>query len=124
MTGVELEKYLMSSDLFKDENVYIVETIDGKIYNKVPSYYKSFITMLGKVEIKIYYNKHGDGTKYIDFMLGGVNLFGSYKLSELTFPILYKELNKIFSQDYRFQKWSKTELRNYKIESCGVNNHL
>ena len=27
MTGVELEEYLMSSNIFKDENVYMVETI-------------------------------------------------------------------------------------------------
>ncbi len=121
MTGIELQQYLMSSGLFKDENVYMVETHDGKIYNRVPSYYKSFITMLGKAEIKIYYNKHGDCTKYVDFMLGGVNLFASYKLSELTFPILYKELNKLFNQDYRFQKWSKTELRNYKIKTLITN---
>ena len=33
MTGVELEKYLMSSNIFKDENVYMVETIDNKIFN-------------------------------------------------------------------------------------------
>ena len=37
MTGVELEKYLMDTGLFKDENVYMVEIIDGKIYNRVPS---------------------------------------------------------------------------------------
>ena len=123
MTGVELQSYLMDSGdfqaLFKDQNVYMVENIDGKIYN-VPSYYKSFIPMLGKVEIKIYYNKDGDGTKYVDFMLGGVNLFGCYKLSELTLPILCKELNKFLSQDSKFKEWMTIELRNYKIESCGV----
>ena len=47
MTGVELEKYLMSTGLFKDENVYVVEIIDGKIFNRVPSYHKSSITMFG-----------------------------------------------------------------------------
>lgn len=123
MTGVELQSYLMDSGdfqaLFKDQNVYMVENIDGKIYN-VPSYYKIFIPMLGKVEIKIYYNKDGDGTKYVDFMLGGVNLFGCYKLSELTLPILCKELNKFLSQDSKFKEWMTIELRNYKIESCGV----
>ena len=46
MTGVQLEKYLMGSGLFKHENVYMVETHDGKIYDRVPSYYKSFITIL------------------------------------------------------------------------------
>jgi hypothetical protein len=123
MTGLELQNYLMSTGLvkcyFKDQNVYMVENIDGKIYN-VPSYYKIFIPMLGKVEIKIYYNKHGDGTKYVDFMLGGVNLFGCYKLSELTLPILCKELNKFLSQYSEFKEWMTIELRNYKIESCGV----
>ena len=117
MTGVELEKYLMSTGLFKDENVYMVEIIDGKIFNRVPSYYKSSITMLGKVEIKIYYNKHGDGTKYVDFMLAGANLFGCYKLKELNFTTLHKELSKMFGSDHRFIKWSKIELRNYKINS-------
>jgi hypothetical protein len=114
MTGVELEKYLISTGLFKDENVYMVEIIDGEIYNRVPSYYKS---MFGKVEIKIYYNKHGDGTKYVDFVLAGVNLFGCCKLKDLNFETLHSELNKIFRSDHRFQEWSKIELRNYKIES-------
>ena len=117
MTGVQLEKYLMCTGLFKHENVYMVETHDGKIYNRVPSYYKSFITMLGKVEISIHYNKHGDGTKYVDFMLGGVNLFGCHKLKDMTFETLYLELNKIFGSNQKFQEWSKIELRNYKIES-------
>lgn len=117
MTGVQLEKYLMGTGLFKHENVYMVETHDGKIYDRVPSYYKSFITMLGKVEIFIHYNKHGDGTKYVDFMLGGVNLFGCHKLKDLNFETLYSELNKIFGSNQKFQEWSKIELRNYKIES-------
>jgi len=116
MTGLELQSYLMSTGLFKDQNVYIVENIDGKIYNKVSSYYKIFIPMLGTVEIKIYYNKYGDCTRYIDFMLGGVNLFGSYKLSELTLPILCKEMNKFLSQDSKFKEWMTRELRNYKIK--------
>ncbi len=106
----------MSTGLFKDQNVYIVENIDGKIYNKVPSYYKIFIPMLGVVEIKIYYNKYGDCVRYIDFMLGGVNLFGCYKLSELTLPILCKEMNKFLSQDSKFKEWMTRELRNYKIK--------
>ena len=116
MTGVELEKYLMSTGLFRDQNVYMVETIDGKIYNRVPSYYKSFVPKFGKVEISIYCNKHGDGTKYVDFMLAGVNLFGCCKLKDLNFETLHSELNKIFRSDHRFQEWSKIELRNYKID--------
>jgi len=116
MTGVELEKYLMSTGLFRDQNVYMVEIIDDKIYNRVPSYYKAFVPNLGKVEISIYYNKHGDGTKYVDFLLAGVNLFGCCKLKDLNFETLHSELNKIFRSDHRFQEWSKIELRNYKID--------
>jgi hypothetical protein len=117
MTGVDLERYLIGTGLFKDQNVYIVETHDGKIYNRVPSYYKAFVPNLGKVEISIYYNKHSDGTKYVDFMLGGVNLFGCHKLKDLNFETLYSELNKIFGSNQKFQEWYKIELRNYKIES-------
>ena len=117
MTGVQLEKYLMSSKIFKDENVYMVETIDDKIFNRVPSYYKAFIQMLGKVEINIYYNKHGDGAKWVDFTIGGVNLYAVHKLKDMTFETLYLELNKIMGKDQRFIDWSKIELRNYKIES-------
>ncbi len=116
MTGVELEKYLMSSNIFKDENVYGVETIDGEIFNRVPSYYKAFIPNLGKVEIRIYYNKHGDGTRWVDFTIGGVNLYAVHKLKDMTFETLYSELNKIMSKDQKFIEWSKVELRNYKID--------
>lgn len=117
MTGVELEKYLMTSGIFKDENVYMVETIDGKIFNRVPSYYKAFIPMLGKIEIKIYYNKHGDGTKWVDFTIGGVNLYAVHKLKDMTIQTLYHELNKIMGQDQKFIEWSTKELRDYKINS-------
>ena len=117
MTGVELQKYLMSSGLFKDENVHMVETIDGKIFNRVPSYYKMFIPMLGKLEIRIYYNKHGDNVKYIDFTIGGVNLFACHKLKDLDLTTLCKELNKILGLDQRFIEWSTKELRDFKIKS-------
>lgn len=117
MTGIELEKYLMSSGLFKDENVYMVETIDGRIHNRVPSYYKMFIPMLGKLEIRIYFKKQGDGTKWIDFTIGGVNLYACHKLKDLDFTTLYNELNKILGSDKRFTEWSTRELRDYKINS-------
>lgn len=116
MTGVELEKYIMSSGLFQDENVYMVETIDGEIYNRVPSLYKIFIPMLGKLEIRIYYNKHGDDTRWVDFTIGGVNLYACHKLKDLDFTTLCKELNKILGSDKRFIEWSTIELRNYKID--------
>lgn len=116
MTGVELEKFIMSSGLFQDENVYMVETIDGEIYNRVPSLYKIFIPNLGRLEIRIYYNKHGDGTKWVDFTIGGVNLYATHKLKDLDLTTLCKELNKIMSKDQRFTEWSKVELRNYKID--------
>lgn len=57
MTGIELEKYLMSSNIFKDENVYMVETIDGKIYNHVPTNYKAW--SMGRLDIKIVTYKWG-----------------------------------------------------------------
>lgn len=130
MTGVQLEKYLMSSNIFKDENVYMVETIDGEIFNRVPSLYKAFIPNLGKLEIRIYYNKHGDGTRWVDFTIvfgnshhvnhhirGGVNLYAVHKLKDMTFETLHTELNKIMGRDQRFIEWSKIELRNYKIDS-------
>lgn len=117
MTGVELQKYLIGSGLFKDENVHMVETIDGKIFNRVPSYYKAFIPMLGKIEIRIYYNKHGDGTKWVDFTIGGVNLYACHKLKDLDLTTLFKELNKILGNDQKFIEWSTKELRDYKINS-------
>ena len=117
MTGVDLEKYLMSSNIFKDENVYMVETIDGKIFNRIPSYYKAFIQMLGKIEICIYYNKHSDGTRCINFTIGGTNLDACHKLKDMTFETLYTKLNKIMGRDQMFIEWSKIELRNYKIDS-------
>ena len=104
MTGIELEKYLMSSNIFKDDN-------------RVPSLYKAFIPNLGKVEIRIYYNKHGDGTRWVDFTIGDVNLYAVHKLKDMTFETLYTELNKIMGRDQRFIEWSKIELRNYKIDS-------
>jgi len=94
----------------------MVETIDGKIYNRVPSLYKIFIPMLGKLEIRIYYNKHGDDTRWVDFTIGGVNLYACHKLKDLDLTTLCKELNKILGSDKRFIEWSTTELRNYKID--------
>lgn len=117
MTGVELEKLLMSSGLFKDENVYMVETIDGEIFNRVPSLYKMFLPLVGKLEIRIYYNKHGDGTKWVDFTIGGVNLYACHKLKDLDIKTLCSELNKILGSDKRFVEWSTKELRDYKINS-------
>lgn len=117
MTGVELEKYIMSSGLFQDENVYMVETIDGKIYNRVPSLYKIFVPNLGRLEIRIYYNKHGDGTKWVDFTIAGINLYATHKLKDLDLTTLCNELNKILGSDKRFVEWSTKELRNYKINS-------
>ena len=35
----------------------------------------------------------------------------------MTFETLYTELNKILGYDPKFIEWSKTELRNYKINS-------
>jgi|LakMenEpi03Aug12_release.lakeMendotaPanAssembly.Ray.scaffolds.fasta_scaffold167542_3 hypothetical protein len=118
MTGVELKEYLMSiPNFFRYDPNYMVESIDGEIYNHVPTNYKAFIQMLGKIEIRIYYNKHGDATKWVDFTIGGTNLYACHKLKDMTFETLYTELNKIMGRDQRFIEWSKIELRNYKIDS-------
>jgi hypothetical protein len=118
MTGVELKEYLMSiPNFFRYDPNYMVESIDGKIYNHVPTNYKAFIQMLGKIEIHIYYNKHGDKVKWVDFTIGGTNLYAVHKLKDMTFETLYTELNKIMGNDQRFVEWSKVELRNYKIDS-------
>jgi hypothetical protein len=42
---------------------------------------------------------------------------GKNSLKDLDFKTLYTELNKIFGYDPKFIEWSKTELRNYKIDS-------
>lgn len=119
MTGVELGKYLIGSGLFKDENVYMVEVDNnGEISNnRVPSYYKMFIPNFGRFEIRIYYTKHSDGTKWVDFNAPSNNLFASHKLKDLDLTTLCKELNKILGYDQRFIEWSTKELRDYKINS-------
>jgi hypothetical protein len=118
MTGVELKEYLMSiPNFFSYDPNYMVESIDGEIYNHVPTNYKAFIQMLGKIEIHIYYNKHSDKVKWVDFTIGGTNLYACHKLKDMTFETLYTELNKIMGRDQRFIEWSKVELRNYKIDS-------
>jgi hypothetical protein len=116
MTGLELKEYLMSiPNFFRHEPNYMVETIDGKIYNHVPTNYKAW--SMGRLDIKIITYKWGDGDKVVEFTYGGVNLFASHKLKYLDFTTLYTELNKILGYDPKFIEWSKTELRNYKIDS-------
>lgn len=83
----------------------------------MPSYYKMFIPMVGKLEIRIYYNKHGDRVKWVDFNIGGVDLYACHKLKDLDLTTLCEELNKILGRDQRFIEWSTKELRDYKINS-------
>ena len=50
--AVELKEYLMSiPNFFRYEPNYMVETIDGKIYNHVPTNYK--VWHMGRLDIKI-----------------------------------------------------------------------
>lgn len=114
MKAIDLQKYLNSSGLFKaDENITMVEIIDGAIYNRVPIIYKS-VKGWPVFIIEIYVEKFGKNKK-VKFNVGN-NRFADYTLNELDLPTLCEELNKIFSTDVNFNIWRKKELRNYKID--------
>jgi hypothetical protein len=117
MTGLELKDYLMSipNNFFRYEPTYMVEIVDGETYNHVPTHYKAWI--VGRLDIKIIIYKWGVGDRVVEFTYGDVNLFASHKLKDLDFTTLYTELNKILGYDPTFIEWSKTEIRNYKIDS-------
>lgn len=116
MRAIDLQKYLNSSGLFKaDENITMVEIIDGTIYNRVPIIFKS-LKGWPSVNIRIYVEKFGKNQRCVEFNMGGNNIFADYTLNELDLPTLCEELNKIFSTDINFNIWRKKELRNYKID--------
>lgn len=130
MTGVELQNYLLSSGIFKADNCYTIESYDGEKYHKVPSNYKCQVPMIGKIEVTIYNAsrssnvvspKHEDCERWVDFIIGGVNLYATHKLKDLDFFQLHKELEKVLSGSTKiekmFYKWSQIELRNHKIEN-------
>lgn len=114
MTGIELKGYLDDlSDLIKDENCYMVEKIGGELYSRVPTNYKSIKINYIRLYIELYRLKYGDGDLHISFNLNKTNLYATYKLRDLTLPILIKELDKFFlsNKDY------KIRVRNLKINS-------
>ena len=113
MTGIELKKHLDDlSDLIKDENCYMVEKVYDEIY-RVPTRYKSITNNYLRLYLELYRLKYGDGDLHISFTLNKTNLYATYKLKDLTLPILIKELDKFFlgNKDY------KTRVRNLKINS-------
>lgn len=122
MTELELEKYLLTTELFKKEiHTNITSSLDT-------SSYKSFIQMLGMFEICVYITQHGEREKWVDFTLSNNNLFACHKLKDLDFSTLHKELSKIFATGNsisvsKFNKWSEIECRDYKIKEileCNV----
>ena len=113
MTGHELEIYLSTLSIIEPlGSRYLTELING-IEKEVPSYYRTLNKGL-KVEVElISYSNQLD--TYIDFTLGGGNLYCSYKLGYLTLPKLIEQLGKVIDGFPEFEEWSKIELRNYKI---------
>ena len=59
-----------------------------------------------------------DGVRWIDFYFGN-SLYASYKLEELDFLTLHKELEKILDKQPEFQSWS-----NNNFIKCGRENKL
>lgn len=117
MRAIDLQKYLVSSGLFKiDENTTMVEIVDGSIYNRVPVTYKSN-KVWPELNIRIYVEKFGKNERCVEFSMSGVNIFADYTLSELNLPTLVKELNKIFINEPKFHIWKNVQLRNYRINN-------
>lgn len=92
MTGVKLQHYLKKSELFYNDNVYMIEQVDGKNHNVYTNYYCR--VYYDYIRISLYRTNHSD------HFLIGFNIDGfqksNYKLSELTLPTLIKELDTIF----------------------------
>jgi hypothetical protein len=110
MTGVELEKYLKSLHNFKDENVYMIEVIDGNVYN-VQSHYK--MNLVDILEISLYYRK--DKVKCVEFSLtefGGRKQSVYHELDKLDFLTLKGILCQFFNYT-DITEWS----RHWQIEN-------
>jgi hypothetical protein len=88
MTALELESYLKEIGVFKTQNVYITEVIDGKVYGMIPSYYKLYIG--SGVGISISINYGFDKEKYIK--IESSNTAKSYSLRDFTIDNLFLEL--------------------------------
>lgn len=127
MTGVKLQHYLSESGIFTEENVFMVEVLDGVIHNRVPTYYKCRLGYVS-LNIRLFRQKHSNGDIWVDFELNNINLYSSYKLNELTLSTLVKELDKIknfpntrhLKKVERYMEWRLTRLvdhRNDIIES-------
>lgn len=123
MTGVKLQHYLSESGIFTEENVFMVEVLDGVIH----TYYKCRLGYVS-LNIRLFRQKHGNGDIWVDFELNNINLYSSYKLNELTLSTLVKELDKIknlpntrhLKKVERYMEWRLTRLvdhRNDIIES-------
>ena len=116
MTSVKLQDYLSQIGIFSHENVYMVEVIDGTMYNRVPTNYKCKVNYLF-LNIKLFRNKYGDNDIYIDFDISGVNLYSRHKLNELTLPTLIEELDKMLISIPVYKEWRLVCLKDYKISN-------
>ena len=111
MTLTQLQKYLLSTELFRTQPNFMVDD-DYEVYQRCYSYYYSHVPMIVKFEISVYYGH--DRKKCVVFSDPG-NSYTSYKLEDLDLIKLVKELDKFWSWDKNFKTWAITELRNYNI---------
>ena len=109
MKAGDLKKHLLVLG-FKHNSNYMVE---GRY--QVPTNWTIWCGI--KFCIDITKNSYGDVRPYVDFSLGGVNLFASHKLEELDFKTLHTELSKILNvNSQEFTQWSKIEYRDSKLD--------
>lgn len=99
--------------LFKTENVYTVEVIDGEVWGTVPAFYKFYMGAGLQLEINIRYGY--DKEKYV-YIKNGRFEVACHKLNDLTLTILCGELNKVLCTRKEFVDWMTKTLRDYKID--------
>jgi len=87
------------------------------IDSEVPIYWKTHISRRLNVEIEL--TRYSDQQDiFVDFTLGGNNVYACYKLKYITLPMLIESLHDVIRDGIpEFDEWSKTELRNYKINN-------
>ena len=109
MKARELQSHLMTLG-FKSLNSYISE---GRY--KIPSSWTIYQGI--KLQIDIIKLTYGEKKFWVEFTLGGVNLYASHKLEDLNFKTLHFELSKIIGLIPKFTEWAKIETRNNKLDS-------
>lgn len=110
MKSRELQSHLMTLGFKPKLNQHIYE---GSY--QIPSSYT--IHQGIKLQIDIIKPTYGEKKLWVEFTLGGVNLYASHKLEELDFKTLHFELSKIIGLIPKFTEWAKIETRNSKLDS-------